>query len=290
MDGIVNVNKPKGWSSFKVADTLKKISGSRRAGHAGTLDLEAKGVLIILLGEACKAFELFMKGNKTYEAVVELGWKSTTLDSGGEIEKIEDVEFQKEEIEETLKEFKGTYIHEVPQYSAKKYHGKTFYSIKRNGKIPPKRIQETRIFDIRLMQYTSPLVKFAVTCSSGTYIRTLSVDIARKLGTEGYLKDLVRTDVNGFRLEEAVQPEEKDWYRGFRDINDAMLNFPHIIVDSKSACGIPYGICFTANDIIEVSGKTEENTFGVYSPDFKLLALAEKVNGSFKLRRVFNWK
>lgn len=289
MDGVVNINKPRGWSSFDVVKKIKDLSGISKVGHAGTLDPEAEGVLIVLLGEACKASELFMKKSKTYLGTIVLGYKSDTLDSAGIIEKIEDAKYSKIEVASAIRKFKGEYIHCVPEFSAKKYKGTTFYKIKRNGSTPPKRLQNSHIFDIKLIDYIPPEIKLSITCSSGTYIRALAVDIADKLGTTGYIKYLNRTRVNGFMVEKAVAPGKETWIKGFVDIGEALLKYPHIIVENKVAEKIFYGVNFSGKDVVKINGNIEETIFGVYSSVFNLKALAQKdADGNFKLRRVFN--
>jgi tRNA pseudouridine55 synthase len=289
LDGIVNINKPVGLSSFQVVNKVKKLSGSSKAGHAGTLDIAAEGVLIVLLGEACKAFDMFMNLKKTYEGLTLLGWESTTLDSDGEIKKIEDVDFKKDEIEEVLNSFKGTYKHKVPEYSAKKINGKTFYSLKRSGQLPPERFQETEISDIRLLDFNMPEIRFSVDCSSGTYIRTLAYDIGAKLGTSAYLKGLVRTKINGFSIQDSSKPEKESWENSFMALADAMSHFPHVTIQDPAAAGIHFGRCFEHKDIIDISGEILNRTFAVFDNRKRLLALAERRQDmTYKLKRVFN--
>lgn len=288
MHGIVNINKPRGLSSFKAASRIKNISGSNKAGHAGTLDLEAEGVLLILLNEACKAFDIFLHVDKTYMATIRLGWESTTGCNAGEIRKITDVNFKEDEIRDALNSFKGKYIHRVPEYSAKKHHGKTFYSIKRKGKVPPVRMQETRIHDIKTAGFNNPDLLVEINCSSGTYIRTLATDISERLGCPGYLERLTRTGINGFTITDSVPPD-KDWMNGFTDLDKALRNFPHVVINKTSANMIKNGTCFREDDIISTTGAIGNNIFSVYSPDGKLIALACKnPEGSIKLKRVFS--
>jgi tRNA pseudouridine55 synthase len=289
MNGIVIVNKPKGISSFKAVESIKKISKSKRAGHAGTLDLEAEGILIVLLNEACKTSNLFMNEDKTYETVIKLGWESSTWDSSGEFTKTEDISISEEIVRTTLDSFKGAYHHKVPDLSAKKFKGKTFYSLKRSGKTPPERFQKTFIYDIELLQFSMPEIKVRVTCSSGTYIRTLAVDIAKKLNTSGYMKSLIRTRIKNFNLKNSVSPDDENWMNGFMELDKVAKDFPHVNIDAGSAELISNGICFKKDNITEISGRLENSTFAVFNPDNQFIALAEKnENDAFKLRRVIN--
>ncbi|MFH1415016.1 MAG: tRNA pseudouridine(55) synthase TruB [Elusimicrobiota bacterium] len=290
MDGVVNVNKPRGLTSFRTVEILKKLSSSRKAGHAGTLDPEASGVLIVLLGEACKVSGIFLGQDKTYSATVVLGYTSTTWDAAGELRKSVDVFPETSRVNDVIESFKGEYTHLVPEYSAKKSHGKTFYKIKRSGGKPPERRQTTLIHDIRLKKYTHPEITLTVNSSAGTYIRSLAVDIGQKLNTGAYLKELVRTSVGSFTVDKAVQPDTEKWEKGYTGLSDTMMKFPHIVINSNAAKRITNGICFTSGDIMEKSGDTEVPALAVFSPEGKLLSLSRKQpDGEYSLLRVFNY-
>ncbi len=289
MNGIVNVNKPLNVSSFDVVRKIKKLSGVKKAGHAGTLDPRAQGVLIILLGEARKASNLFISRDKTYEAVVKLGEKSSTWDSDGKITVGKAVSPSSlEKIEEKINEFRGQYIHRVPDYSAKKHKGKTFYRLKRKGIKPPLRMQRSVIRKIKLIENNEESLRLSVTCTSGTYIRTLAVDIADKLNTVGYLKSLTRTAVNGFTLSNAVRPEKGEWERGFKTIDRALTVFPYVVLNKEASKKIKNGVMFRKEDIKRIKGEIKNKTYIVYGPDMKAAAIVRDYEGAAKFKRVFN--
>ncbi len=289
VDGIVNINKPVGWSSYETVRVLKELSGASKAGHAGTLDPDAKGVLIILLGEACKVSSIFMNQDKEYEAEIMLGYQSTTLDATGEIEKCRsEVEsLKKDVLKKQLSSFKGIYRHKVPDYSAKKYKSKPFYKIKREGKTPPLRFQESVIKSINFIEYNEPLLKFSVTCTSGTYIRSLAVDIAKKLGTSAYLDKLIRTKTGKFSVQDAMPPAEEKWKNAFIDLSIALQKFSYVVIDKESSEKLISGTVFKRKNIIDTKGDIEVGVFGVYSYEKKVLAIAENNENSFKIKRVF---
>lgn len=210
MDGIILVNKEKDFTSHDVVSIVKKITESK-VGHTGTLDPNATGVLPLLIGNATKISKYLINHDKEYEAVIQLGKKTTTADIEGEV--IEEKEVPEKiyiECENILKSFIGKQKQTPPAYSAIKVNGKKLYSYAREGKkieIEPRNIE---IYNIELMNINKEekQISFRVSCSKGTYIRSLCEDIAEKLGTVGYMKDLKRTKVGDFEIKEAITIDE----------------------------------------------------------------------------------
>ena len=210
MDGIILVNKEKDYTSHDVVSIVKKITESK-VGHTGTLDPNATGVLPLLIGNATKISKYLINHDKEYEAVIQLGKKTTTADIEGEvIEEKEVLEKIYIECENILKSFIGKQKQTPPAYSAIKVNGKKLYSYAREGikiEIEPRNIE---IYNIELMNINKEekQISFRVSCSKGTYIRSLCEDIADKLGTVGYMKDLKRTKVGDFEIKEAITIDE----------------------------------------------------------------------------------
>lgn len=210
MDGIILVNKEKDFTSHDVVSIVKKITESK-VGHTGTLDPNATGVLPLLIGNATKISKYLINHDKEYEAVIQLGKKTTTADIEGEV--IEEKEVPEKiyiECENILKSFIGKQKQTPPAYSAIKVNGKKLYSYAREGikiEIEPRNIE---IYNIELMNINKEekQISFRVSCSKGTYIRSLCEDIADKLGTVGYMKDLKRTKVGDFEIKEAIPIDE----------------------------------------------------------------------------------
>lgn len=203
-EGIYLIDKESGWTSFDVVAKMRSITGIRSIGHAGTLDPFATGLLIILVGkEFTKRQDEFMKQDKEYEATLKLGEESTTGDPEGEIKKIESRKYSKEAINSVLEKFIGEIEQRPPMHSAIKINGERAYKKARNGEkfeIPKRKV---KIYELDLADYRYPLVKFRVKCSSGTYVRTLGMDIAEKLGTKGYLTELRRTKIGKYDIRDA---------------------------------------------------------------------------------------
>ena len=223
MDGIILVNKEKDFTSHDVVSIVKKITESK-VGHTGTLDPNATGVLPLLIGNATKISKYLINHDKEYEAVIQLGKKTTTADIEGEV--IEEKEVPEKiyiECENILKSFIGKQKQTPPAYSAIKVNGKKIYIYAREGKKIENEPRNIEIYNIELMNINKEekQISFRVSCSKGTYIRSLCEDIADKLGTVGYMKDLKRTKVGDFEIKEAItigELKEKFEKNDFSDV------------------------------------------------------------------------
>ena len=195
--GYISVIKPKGWSSNQLLSKLKWLLQIKKAGHGGTLDPFATGIVPIFFGEATKFSNRILESNKEYIAELKLGFESSTGDTEGELSK--DDSFNEEKLpsnlENILNEFLGIQRQTPPKYSALKYNGKPYYEYARAGIEIPIKTREIEIFSIDLVNFTNHQITFQVSCSKGTYIRTLGEDIAKKIGTKGYLTNLERIRV-----------------------------------------------------------------------------------------------
>jgi tRNA pseudouridine55 synthase len=208
--GFLLVDKPEGMTSHDVVDYLRKITKIKKIGHAGTLDPIATGLLILGIGrEATKKLSEFQKLDKEYIAKIKLGVKSDTFDKEGKIEKVQFEKIPKrEEIEEVLKSFCGEILQTPPPYSAKKIKGKKAYELARKGmevKLSPVKV---KIYQIEILNYSFPYLEIKVSCSSGTYIRSLANDIGEKLKTGGIIEKLKRTKIGNFSVKNALSLEE----------------------------------------------------------------------------------
>ncbi len=213
MNGIILVNKPKGWTSHdvvaKVRNILKKEAGQKiKIGHTGTLDPMATGLLVLVAGNYTKRAAEFSKLDKTYEAVIKLGETSSTGDSEGEITKVSVKKPDETSIKNAIAYFMDTYEQMPPAYSAVKVDGKRAYKLAREGKEVKIEPRTVKIYEITDVVYDYPLVSFTVKVSSGTYIRSLAEDIGQKLGTAAYLTELRRTEIGQFSIEKAISPTE----------------------------------------------------------------------------------
>ena len=213
VNGLLNVYKPSGPTSRDIVNIIQKKFNTK-AGHTGTLDPLASGVLIITLGKYTKLSEIITSKTKEYEAGVIFGIETDTLDTDGEILKNEESILSRKRIIDTLNKFKKTYNQEVPKYSAVKVNGKKLYEYARSNidvKLPKK---EVTVYDIRLLDYkiedNKTIIKFYTKVSKGTYIRSLIRDIAYRLNTVGTMSSLIRTSQGRFNIKDSYTLEDID--------------------------------------------------------------------------------
>lgn len=239
MNGILIINKSKGFTSHDIVNVLRKELHTKKIGHTGTLDPNATGVLPVLVGDATKISKYLTQHNKEYEVEMKLGIETTTLDEEGDIVKQEEVkDIDEEKIKEVLNSFKGKQMQTPPKYSSIKINGKKAYEYARAGQdvvIPPRKIE---IYNISFLDYKEDLIKFKVKCSKGTYIRVLCQDIARKLDTVAFMKNLKRTEVDLFKIEKSITIDDiKNKKVNIEEylisIEDAFVNLSQINIDEK---------------------------------------------------------
>jgi tRNA pseudouridine55 synthase len=194
LNGIINIYKPKGITSFGVIRKIKTLTAEKKMGHLGTLDPLAQGVLPIFIGKMTKLIPLFNQGDKDYDVTIRLGARSTTLDSEGEVESVSIPDTcTLEVVNQVIQKFIGEIEQIPPMFSAIKIQGKKLYQYARKGLEVERKPRLITIHSISNIRINMPDIRFLVHCSKGTYIRTLADDIGRELGTAGYLLNLVRT-------------------------------------------------------------------------------------------------
>ena len=231
MDGILLVNKPAGMTSHDVVNRIRKILHTKKVGHCGTLDPDATGVLVLCIGKATKALQFLMSETKVYQATLFLGTATDTYDSGGQI--MEEKAFHGvRDVEETLQSFIGKQQQIPPIYSAIKVHGKKLYEYARNQEhvdIQPRTIM---IEKIELISQQDQSITFQVKCSKGTYIRSLCVDIGKKLGYPAHMTHLIRLASGEFYLEDCYSLEDiEQGHYQFMSLEDAFQHFEHYYID-----------------------------------------------------------
>ena len=214
INGIINIHKEAGFTSHDVVAKMRGICGQKKIGHTGTLDPQATGVLPVCLGSATKLCDMLTDKDKEYVAELLLGVTTDTQDTTGQILSEMDIteffreffqeEFLVEKIRETVLGFAGEYDQIPPMYSALKVNGKKLYELAREGKEVERRARKVMIHEIEILSIELPVVKMRVSCSKGTYIRTLCADIGERLGTGGTMQSLVRTRVSDFVLQDAI--------------------------------------------------------------------------------------
>lgn len=234
INGIINVYKEAGFTSFDVVAKLRGIAGQRKIGHTGTLDPDATGVLPVVLGNATKLVDMMTDKKKEYIAEFILGKVTDTQDISGEILSECDVTCTEQEVKEAVMSFVGDIEQIPPMYSALKVNGRRLYELAREGKEVERKSRPVTIHDIEILNISVPNVKMRVECSKGTYIRTLCNDIGEKLGCGATMTSLVRTASGQFRIEEAYRLSELQKLSDQGILSEAVVSVDSLFSDYAS--------------------------------------------------------
>lgn len=249
MNGVLIINKPQNWTSHDVVNKARGLLQEKKIGHSGTLDPLATGVLVLCIGKATKIVRYLEADDKEYFAELKLGATTDTLDSAGSI--LETRGYSppsREEVLLALDRFRGTSLQRPPAYSALKVSGVPSYRLARQGTVMEHEKRPVTISSITLLEYRDPLVRFSVTCSKGTYIRTLCADIGEFLGMGAHLTALVRTRSGRFRIEQAIDLEQLSQKASLGlaeqtllPLSEALESFAAVTVDPSEALRISHG-------------------------------------------------
>ena len=271
MDGIVIVDKPQDWTSQDVTARLRRVFNTRRIGHGGTLDPMATGVLPVFVGRATRGVEFFEHAEKTYEATLRLGITTDTEDISGEVLTTAPVKVSREQLEETLEKFRGQISQIPPMYSALKINGQKLCDLARKGKEVERKPRTITIHRLECLAFDGTYAVLRVTCSKGTYIRTLCKDIGQALGCGGTMASLRRTAAGEYSIAEAVplrellETEEPEKY--LRGVDTMFTRYPAVTLTDKQELRCRNGNSFSV--------QMEEGTYRAYSKDREFLMLAQ---------------
>ena len=281
MDIIISLNKPRNITSQDAVTKVKRILKAKKAGHTGTLDPMATGLLMVCVNKATRLASYFTDLDKDYRAIMKFGESTDTQDAQGTVTASSDkVDFDESAIRETLKTFEGRILQQPPMFSALKHKGKALYKYARKGIEIERKPREITIYNIKLLKVNSPYVEFRVRCSKGTYIRTLCYDIGQKLGTEAHMHELERTAIGSFDLNESLSPDElrsdvemAELSKGIYTLNEALYWMPEFRIREEQIKTVIHGNPVTLKDS-ELSAEYEKGTgIRITSPDGNLLAI-----------------
>ena len=282
MTGILLIDKPEGMTSFVAAARVRRMTGVKKTGHTGTLDPMATGVLPVLLGGATRFCELLPSHDKAYTATLRLGTITDTLDITGEVLETREVNVSRAKLERALEGFSGEIEQVPPMYSALKVNGKKLYELAREGIEIERKARTVHFYEISILEVKLPLVRMEVTCSKGTYIRTLCHDLGQALGCGGCMAALRRTEASNFRIDEAVTLEDvaREGEALLRPTDSLFRQYPAYTIPSaeqerKCLCGNP------------LRAKLPDGLYRVYGRDGAFLALSEAKDGTLTSKRNF---
>lgn len=297
---MLNIYKEKGYTSHDVVARLRRIVGQKKIGHTGTLDPEAEGVLPVCLGKATKLCDLLTDKDKTYEAVLLLGISTDTQDTTGKIlEGKNTADLREEAVREVVLSFEGEYDQIPPMFSALKVGGKKLYELARDGKEVERKPRHVQIYRIRILQIDLPRVRMEVTCSKGTYIRTLCHDIGEKLGCGGCMESLLRTRVERFGVAESLRISEVEQLMDEGTLQEHMIkvdemfpDYQKVYLTPEASAAVRNGNSFRLGDVIwisELSGFQNAERVRVYDEERNFIAVYEfeKENQLFKIVKMF---
>ena len=289
MNGVLNIFKNKGMTSFDVVSRVRKIAKEKKVGHTGTLDPEAEGVLPVCIGKGTKIIDFIMDSEKGYSVKFKLGIKTTTYDLEGEIIEEKDTSFLKEEeVRKAINSFKGEYLQVPPMFSALKKNGVRLYELARKGIEVEREGRNITIYNIENIKIELPYVSMDVTCSKGTYIRSLCYDIGEKLNVGATMTDLKRFKTSFFCEEDSININdlnEENIKENLISIEDALKNYPKIYITKGYTKLIVNGV--RVGDKRFTKDFVENNVlYRVYDENKEFLGLGKKNEEGFKMEKL----
>ncbi|MCJ7510064.1 MAG: tRNA pseudouridine(55) synthase TruB [Dehalococcoidia bacterium] len=283
ISGIFNIDKPTGWTSFRVVSLVRRLSGVRRVGHAGTLDPAATGVLVVCLGHATRLVEYMMAATKVYRAEVRLGITTDTLDATGTpVDQADPSNISRQQVEEALTAFVGDIDQVPPMFSALKYNGEPLYRYARAHRHVERQARRVTIHRLQLLAFQSPLATIEVECGKGTYIRALAHDLGQQLGCGAHLATLARLRVGPFTLENACSLAELEaafregrWQSLLHPADAALSSWPAVTLSEPQERAVRFGQCLAADSLEPAPAQAVENgqLCRAYSPREQLMAI-----------------
>lgn len=243
--GLLVLNKPTGITSRQAVDLVQRVTGQSKAGHAGTLDPLASGVLVVALGQATRLLEYVQQMPKGYEATFLLGRASPTDDIEGPVTELSDSpQPTPEQLAEAARQLTGLVAQRPPAYSAVKIAGRRAYELARKGRHVDPAARPVRVYRLDILAYQYPELRLAVECGAGTYVRALGRDLAEKVGTQAVMSALVRTHIGPFHLSQAVAPQSLDratWREHLLPMVRAVQHLPQVRITAEEATRLRHG-------------------------------------------------
>ena len=282
--GVINIYKEKGYTSHDIVAKLRGILRQKKIGHTGTLDPDAEGVLPVCLGKGTRLCDMLTDHSKVYEAVLLLGQSTDTQDVSGNVLQEAPVDVSEEEVREAIMSFVGPYDQIPPMYSALKVNGQKLCDLARAGKEVERKARPVEIYEIQIEEIHLPRVRMTVSCSKGTYIRTLCHDIGEKLKCHGCMESLLRTRVGQFLLKDSLTLAQVETYRDESRITEIVMPVDQVFSDcpalklTKEAAKLGYnGNPFTSTQALTENDQMVEKSsdisldggkwFRVYDPE-----------------------
>ncbi|GLC32701.1 tRNA pseudouridine(55) synthase TruB [Clostridium omnivorum] len=288
MDGVINIYKPTGMSSFDVVAKVRKLSKCKKVGHTGTLDPEASGVLPICIGKATKIVDYIMSETKIYVAEMKLGIVTDSYDREGKILENNLVNVTEDQIKEAVNSFIGKIEQIPPMHSALKVNGQRLYELARKGIEIERKSRLINIFDIKILSIDFPFVIMEVTCSKGTYIRSLCYDIGRKLNCGAAMWNLERKASGSFNIEDSIELDKLDCNnleQYLVPVEEALNQYEKLYIEDDKFVKLLLNGVNIKDDVFLCKIKSD-NLFRIYINDDKFIGLGKKNISGFKIEKL----
>lgn len=284
MDGVLNIYKPTGMTSYDVVHKIKKLCNTKKVGHTGTLDPEASGVLPICIGKATKIADYIMNDYKVYKTELRLGITTDSYDRVGKTLSTSIISADEKTVVNVIKAFIGENYQVPPMYSAIKVNGQKLYNLARQGIEIERKARKIYFYEIEIINISLPYVEFLVKCSKGTYIRSLCYDIGNKLGCGGTMWNLERVATGNFKLVDAIRLDEltsENINEYVISITDALNKYESIHIDTKYEKLLLNGVVLKNQDIL--INIDLEKLYRVYLGENKFIGIGRKDESGFKI-------
>ena len=286
INGVILLDKPTGMSSNQALQKVKWLYQAKKAGHTGSLDPLATGLLPLCFGQATKVSQYLLDSHKKYTTVIKLGEVTDTLDSEGEVTIVRSVDVADEQIQRALEQFKGDIKQVPPMYSALKKDGQPLYKLARKGEIIDRPARDMTVHGLTAKRVDERHVRLQVHCSSGFYIRSLAYDLGEVLGCGAHVVELRRTDIKSLAVGQAYSisdiEQAKDLKELLLPIDSLLQDMPRITVSEPQADGLLKG------KTVEANGLVTTGLSRFYTPEEKLFAIGEVTElGNLKTHRIF---
>ena len=285
LEGLLLVDKPALLTSHDVIRQLRRLTGIRRIGHAGTLDPLATGLLLVCVGRATRLLEYLLDQPKSYEAVVRLGQRTDTFDAQGAIIAEAVVNASAADIGHALEKFRGTILQRAPIYSAIKRDGQPLYKLARQGVAIERPEREVTIYDLALRSWESPYLELELTCSSGTYVRSIADDLGEVLGCGGHIIGLRRTAVGTFVIGEAAPLDSftsNNWVAHLLPPDTAVQHLPRVAFSEEHARNLLLGQRAPATEVMK-----DDLSARAYDPDGRFLGIVVAAGDEWQPHKMF---
>jgi tRNA pseudouridine55 synthase len=284
--GLLHVDKPVNLTSHDVVNKVRRISGIRRVGHSGTLDPLATGLLTLCLGQATRLVEYLVGLDKVYLVTIRLGQETNTYDGEGQITAEKPVEVTRQQLDNALEQFRGQIEQVPPMFSAVKVDGQPLYRRARQGVDIERPARQVTVYDINQLSWQRPMLALRISCSSGTYIRSIAHDLGQVIGCGGHVASLRRTAIGEISIEEATpldQLQPESWRQHLRPPDSAVYHLPLLELPDEDVQKISHG---QRIPIEEVSHPTGESPVRAYDQEGHFIGILISIQGQWQPRKI----